>query len=171
MYVDTVTLGAPLDESGKEKYHWLAGQLLVKILLDGRINNLRVYFAKEIEARRVRPRSRKSHSQDPTSMVRQGITLAENVALDKVYAIFWVCNPDINQIEQDCQEAFARDLTGSDRLNSDCQHDDLFRNAWERFWRTEKLRLPWKVGLRRENHDGWGAGTVIILTPPVNKTF
>ena len=86
-----------------------------------------------------------------TSLIRQGIGLPENVALDKFYAIFWIYILDINRVEQDSLEEFTRDRAGSDRLGFNRQHDDQFWKAWECLRRIEKLRLSWKLGLGAKN--------------------
>lgn len=110
MHVHTVTLWAPSDlhEPVNDWYHWPAGRGLVKLLLDGGIDGLRVYFADEYSDPSDCPSNFRARYVEPVPVVREGYKLPAGVVLKNVNAIFEICHPKTDEEKRDALEKFRR---------------------------------------------------------------
>ena len=84
-----------------------------------------------------------------------------NESLPEIYAISRLCNPNIKEVERESWKLFLMD-----HLDPYYNSEDAFCESGEEFWRAEKGKLPYQFRLRREDHDGGGEGTVIVITRP-----
>lgn len=143
MHVHTITLWAPSDlpDPVNDWYHWPAGRGLVKLLLDGGIDRLRVYFSDEYSDPSDCPSDFRSRYVEPVPVVEDRYKLPAGVVLKNVNAIFEICDPERDEEERDTLESFRSDHAHMKRNNN-----DAFWDLWEMFWRTAKEKSLLKVG-------------------------
>ncbi|KAI4284172.1 MAG: hypothetical protein L6R38_001628 [Xanthoria sp. 2 TBL-2021] len=85
-----------------------AGRGLVKLLLDGGIDGLRVYFADEYSDPSDCPSNFRARYVEPVPVVREGYKLPAGVVLKNVNAIFEICHPKTDEEKRDALEKFRR---------------------------------------------------------------
>ncbi|KAL8869495.1 MAG: hypothetical protein Q9174_004231 [Haloplaca sp. 1 TL-2023] len=161
MRIHTVTVWAPTHDIEEGQYHWSAVRRLARSLVNGGIDCLRVCFAKEFDYKTSFYYGLATNMGQVEHALRQGVNLPPDGNLPRIYAISRICNPNIIEVENESFEVFMGDY-----LDPYCSNDDVFREMWEEFWQVEKGKLPYQFGLRREDHEGGGEGTVIVITRP-----
>ncbi|KAL8670981.1 MAG: hypothetical protein Q9168_004495 [Polycauliona sp. 1 TL-2023] len=158
--VRTVTLWAPSEEYEAlcDWYHWPAGKDLVKMLLEGGIDTLRIYLSNETNLIHDHFDKITQRYRESGPVLGEGYKLAPNVAPTDIEAILEICYPWTKQEE-------LKEFT---RANAELKKTDkdAFWDMWEVYWPEKKSQTAMKVDLRREESQRDGEGTVIVITRP-----